>query len=94
MKQQNPNLKTLLSLGGWNFGSKFTTILATPDVRQQSALTSISFLRARNFDGLDLDFEYPGSASAGDKQRYTLLLQVGYSRMLVQLQCLSYSKYV
>jgi chitinase len=75
----NPELKTLLSVGGSNlWNPAMSAMLSTEINRHKFAKTSIDYLRQWKFDGLDLAFVYPGSGGSPpeDKERFTQLLQV------------------
>lgn len=64
--------------GGWSFGTqKFKDMSATRYARQTFIYSAIPFLRARGFNGLDLDWEYPKGPE--DKKNFVLLLK-GKSR--------------
>lgn len=82
LKEKNPNLKTLISVGGWTWSNRFSDVAATAVTREVFANSAVDFIRKYKMDGVDLDWEYPVSGGlAGnsyrpeDKENYVLLLQ-------------------
>ena len=62
LRATNPNVKLLVALGGWNDSrtSKYSVLLADPTKRAAFVTQVVEFLNHHRFDGLDLDYEYPG----------------------------------
>lgn len=54
-------LKVLLALGGWNdsAGDKYSRLVNSPSARKKFIDHVIQFIEKYDFDGLDLDWEYP-----------------------------------
>ena len=64
LKYQNSKLKTLIALGGWNDAqdtTKYSDLVSDSSKINKFVSTSVDFLKKYNFDGLDLDWEYPNS---------------------------------
>ena len=80
IKQYNKDLRTLLAIGGWVEGSsRFSELVSFPDLRKHFIDSAIRHIRRHNFDGLDLDWEYPASRPGSlpeDRENYALLVQV------------------
>ncbi|XP_069181984.1 uncharacterized protein [Procambarus clarkii] len=79
LKQYNKGLKTLLAIGGWNEGSgRFSELVSLPEYRRTFIISTIKHLRRYNFDGLDLDWEYPASRDGSmpeDRENYAALVK-------------------
>lgn len=80
MKEKNPGLKTLISVGGWTWSKNFSGVAADAAKRQQFAQSAVKFVTEYGFDGVDIDWEFPVEGGDNiphlpeDKQNYTLLL--------------------
>lgn len=81
LKQQNPSLTILASVGGWLWSGNFSDMGLTKESRSLFIQSVVEFVERYQLDGLDIDWEYPGSVGAGnrfrpeDKQNYTSLLK-------------------
>ena len=80
IRQWNPDIKIVLSVGGWTAGG-FSLMSRTEEGRRKFAESCADYVAKTKLDGIDIDWEYPCSDSAGidcdpsDKQNFTLLLQ-------------------
>ncbi|MCH2224434.1 MAG: glycosyl hydrolase family 18 protein [Crocinitomicaceae bacterium] len=72
-------IEILPSIGGWTLSTNFPSIAASPALRATFAQSCVNLIQTYNFDGIDLDWEYPGYAPHGgtpqDFTNFTLLLQ-------------------
>lgn len=61
LRKRNPRLKVMVAMGGWNEGSAtYSDVTSNPTTRARLVNSVYSFLTQWNFDGFDLDWEYPG----------------------------------
>ncbi|MGC2162567.1 MAG: glycoside hydrolase family 18 protein [Silvibacterium sp.] len=81
LKQQNPSLTVLVSVGGWLWSGNFSDTVLTGQSRKAFIDSVVAFIEKYDLDGLDIDWEYPGLAGATnhfrpeDKQNYTAILK-------------------
>nr|WP_294906001.1 glycosyl hydrolase family 18 protein [uncultured Lacibacter sp.] len=82
LKQRNPRLKVLLSLGGWGGCSSCSDVFSSNEGRSEFALSVKEALTFFKADGIDLDWEYPTikgypghTYKKEDKENFTSLVQ-------------------
>ena len=92
-KSNNPNLKVILSVGGWG-ADGFSDAAYSKASRNIFANSCLDAINTYKLDGIDIDWEYPVSGACDlikcrpqDKQNLTLLLQeirnkIGISKIL------------
>lgn len=80
LRKQNPNLKVLLSVGGWG-ARGFSGAAATKDTRAVFIQSAQEIIAKYGLDGIDLDWEYPVNGARGlvesqpaDRANFTALL--------------------
>ncbi len=81
LKEVNPDLKVLVSVGGWGWSGNFSDAALTDSSRTRFAVSASAFIREHGIDGIDLDWEYPNQLGAGniyrpeDVHNFTLMLE-------------------
>jgi chitinase len=80
LKEKKPELKVLLSIGGWGSG-RFSEMAASEINRKEFSADCQRVVRQFDLDGIDLDWEYPTSSlarissSPDDMENFTLLVR-------------------
>ncbi len=81
LKAQFPHLRTLISIGGWTWSANFSNAVLTAASRATFAQSIVDFVDLHEFDGADIDWEYPVAGGLPgnivrpqDKQNYTAFL--------------------
>jgi chitinase len=81
LKKRNPELKVIISIGGWGGSHNFSDAVLTDTARNAFAASAADIVRQYDLDGVDIDWEYPNDIGAGnvfrpeDKQNYTLMFK-------------------
>jgi len=82
LKAVNPELKILISIGGWSWSENFSDAVLTDSSRVVFAKTAVDIVRKYKLDGVDIDWEYPGMQGEArniyrpdDKQNFTLMFE-------------------
>ena len=82
LKKEYPNLKIMVSIGGWGGCEPCSAVFSTDAHRNTFAKTTVELLKEFNLDGLDLDWEYPAiegypghAYHSSDRQHFTELVK-------------------
>jgi len=82
LRAQHPHIKVAISLGGWTKSNHFSGCAADPTKRANLVASAMDVLARSEFDGIDVDWEYPvccgesdNEVNADDWANYVTLLQ-------------------
>lgn len=69
LRARNPQLKIMLSVGGWDRSQHFSAVAADPQKRARFVASASAFLDRYGFDGIELDWRFPVLGSTSDTGR-------------------------
>ncbi|KAI8940612.1 hypothetical protein NX059_001884 [Plenodomus lindquistii] len=80
LKKRNSGLKVFIAVGGWAAGgADFSRMVSSAASRSTFIQSSLAFMRTYNFDGIDIDWEYPAAGdrdgTAADKDSFVTFMQ-------------------
>ena len=95
LKSKKSSLQTWISVGGWSFTdpgptqTAFSEMTSSSGNRQKFISGLIKFMDTYGFDGIDLDWEYPGADDRGGKSQDT----ANYVSLAAELRAAFGTKY-
>jgi len=87
LRTVNPDLKVLVSAGGWTWSDHFSDAALTDESRRVFAESAARLVREHDLDGIDLDWEYPGQPGDDntyrpeDRDNFTLMIRAVRERL-------------
>ena len=88
LKKTYPQLKVMVSIGGWGGCEPCSGLFASAEHRNTFAQTTVDLFKEYQIDGLDLDWEYPAiegfpghAFTSGDRNNFTELVKVLRAKM-------------
>src|ERR1700744_4753868 len=69
LKKINPDLKVIISIGGWGWSKNFSDAVYTYTARKAFAASAVEIVSKYDLDGVDSDWEYPDNIGDGNKFR-------------------------
>jgi chitinase len=102
LKKKYPNLKILLSLGGWTYSKYFSDVAASSAARQKFVSSCVDMFingnipaaggfggpgtAANIFDGFDIDWEYPASSGGHLGNHYSAADTANFTLLLQEFR--------
>src|SRR5260370_34231586 len=80
LRKRHPQLRILVSVGGWTWSGGFSDAALSSESRRRFVESAVDFVRRHDLDGFDVDWEYPGQRGYGnpfrpeDKENFTALM--------------------
>jgi chitinase len=80
LRRAQPQLRVLVSVGGWTWSGGFSDAVLTTESRHRFVESAVRFVVRHDLDGFDVDWEYPGLRGLDnphrpeDKQNFTAVM--------------------
>lgn len=84
LRARNPELRVLVSVGGWTWSKGFSDAALTAESRRRFCESAVAYVKRHDLDGLDVDWEYPGLP--GDSNPYRPEDRANFTALMTDLR--------
>jgi chitinase len=85
LKKEFPQLKIMVSIGGWSGCAPCSDLFASEEHRKNFAKTTVALFKEYGIDGLDLDWEYP-AIEGFPGHKYTAAYKNNFTELIKTLR--------